>query len=167
MNQIKAVVWGAALVLLALIGGTGWLLYERIESTVAPKDTATKDDIKRVELKTKQLDQEVNDVKSELKAYIEQNDKKVAALSERVGKSEKEIGDLQGEVSTLKSEMKQVKEKGEANAASIKDLQDQIAEKEKRIADLEKERDKTKQELQSLQKDIDEIKKALGLKSPN
>jgi hypothetical protein len=42
MNQIKAVVWGAALVLLALIGGTGWLLYERIESTVAPKDAATK-----------------------------------------------------------------------------------------------------------------------------
>lgn len=156
MNQLKAVVWGAALVLLALIGGTGWLLYERIESTVAPKDAATKKDIERVEVKQKQHDAQLSDLAS-----------RMGVAEGKISTVEKETGKLRGEVNTLQTEMKQVKEKGEANAASIKDLQDQIAEKEKRIADLEKERDKLKQDMQGMQKDIDEIKKALGLKSPN
>ena len=66
MNQIKTVIWGAALILLALIGGTGSLLYERIESTVAPKDTATKKDIERVETKQKQQSQQISDLESRM-----------------------------------------------------------------------------------------------------
>lgn len=156
MNQIKAVVWGAALVLLALIGGTGWLLYERIESTVAPKDAATKKDIERVEVKQKQQDQRLGDLES-----------RVTVAEGRITDVEKETGKLRGELNTLQTELKQVKEKGEANSASIKDLETKIAEKEKRIADLEKERDKTRQDMQAMQKDIEEIKRALGIKRPD
>ena len=54
MNNIRLLTGGLVLIVLGLAGGTGYLIYDRIQSEVTPTERATKQDI--VELKQEQAE---------------------------------------------------------------------------------------------------------------
>ena len=152
MNRIRLLFTGLVVIVLALAAGTGWLIYERVESEVAPAGKATKQEVRALEQRqdaTEATDRKQDVDIEALRKTDERHDKELAVAGGeradlRAGQSklESENSELKKEVGSLKEELAKAlaalaaltTRQDAADAKStelekaIKELKDQISE---------------------------------------
>jgi hypothetical protein len=63
MNNIKILTGGLVVIVLALAGGTGYLIWERIQGEVGTTEKATKQDIIELQAEQKETNNDVLELK--------------------------------------------------------------------------------------------------------
>ncbi|MCF6227373.1 MAG: hypothetical protein L3J82_01740 [Planctomycetes bacterium] len=146
MSQIKTLTGGLIVIMLGLAGGTGYLIYERINTEVANTEKVTKQEVN--ELKT-EVKSNASSLKL-LKTTVKINTKRIASAETKIqnGKNERDI---------LKEVDKELRKDSEANKAEIEEnvsrigeLDSQIESQTKKIAEFQSELDNAKDQLSKL-----------------
>lgn len=193
MNNIKLLTGGLVVIVLALAGGTGYLIYERIQDEVTVQPKVTQEQIKNIETDVKTLkesdevqsaridvlEDEVIDAKDRLnkaEGKLDLQEKAIKKLEENKA-SKEDLEAATARVSQLESEAKkerervdevesQLAEAGKEREEIRKQLHAQgvkIEEQEKRLDELEKKGDAHDAELAALRAELAELKRQLGL----
>lgn len=193
MNNIKLLTGGLVVIVLALAGGTGYLIYERIQDEVTVQPKVTQEQIKNIETDVKTLkesdevqsaridvlEDEVIDAKDRLnkaEGKLDLQEKAIKKLEENKA-SKEDLEAATARLSQLESEAKkerervdevesQLAEAGKEREEIRKQLQAQgvkIEEQERRLDELEKKGDAHDAELAALRAELAELKRQLGL----
>lgn len=193
MNNIKLLTGGLVVIVLALAGGTGYLIYERIQDEVTVQPKVTQEQIKNIETDVKTLkesdevqsaridvlEDEVIDAKDRLnkaEGKLDLQEKAIKKLEENKA-SKEDLEAATARLSQLESEAKKERERVDEVESQLaearkdreeirKQLQAQgvkIEEQEKRLDELEKKGDAHDAELAALRAELAELKRQLGL----
>lgn len=167
MNNIKVLTGGLVLIVLTLAGGTGYLLYERIQSEVAPpSERATKQEVN--EIRTEQEKQKKDVL--ELKDQVRINTVDIGANRKAIAANSAEIGILKESQKQLRKDMEAADEETRRQARELHELQqakiDELAEQNKQIEErtskLEKANEEIRKQLKAQGERIDEQEKRIG-----
>ncbi len=192
MSNVRVLTGGLVVIVLALAGGTGYLIYERIQSEVGPTP------IKEIQQDLEGIRQDQKETKQdvlELKDQVRLNTNDIATHRKAIAANKAEIGLLHESQDKLRKDMeagdRQAKELYDHQQKQIdglvtanKDLAtrieglekasseinarldaqgERIAEQEKRVEQLEQQDTKHDQEIAALKAEIAELKKLLGI----
>lgn len=191
MNNIKLLTGGLVLIVLGLAGGTGYLIYDRIQNEVAPAEKATKQDIINLQQEQAETKQDVTQLKDSdrvqsakievleedvvtLQLKADQQGKLIKKLEENDAATAEELAAAKTEREGILEKLKGQKEELDKAKAERKEIRDQLAaqgeridEQEKKIDDLAKKGDARDQELAALRAELAELKRQLGLGDPD
>lgn len=163
MNNIKLLTGGLVVIVLALAGGTGYLIYERIQDEVTVQPKVTQEQIKNIETDVKTL-KESDEVQS---ARIDVLEDEVIDAKDRLNKAEGKL-DLQEKAIKKLEENKASKEDLEATTARLSQLEseakkerERVDEVESQLAEARKEREEIRKQLQAQGVKIEEQEKRL------
>lgn len=149
MNNIKLLTGGLVVIVLALAGGTGYLIYERIQDEVTVQPKVTQEQIKNIETDVKTL-KESDEVQS---ARIDVLEDEVIDAKDRLNKAEGKL-DLQEKAIKKLEENKASKEDLEATTARLSQLESEAKKERERVDEVESQ-------LAEARKDREEIRKQL------
>jgi chromosome segregation ATPase len=133
MNNIRLLTGGLVLIVLGLAGGTGYLIYERIQGEVASTERVTKQDVEEIR----------TDVTT-----LKDNDKVQSAKIEVL---EDEMVDVKGRVTSAEGKL-------ELQDALIKKLQSDTTANSEEIKAQEAKREKMQEELDGHKAELDAIR---------
>lgn len=163
MNNIKLLTGGLVVIVLALAGGTGYLIYERIQDEVTVQPKVTQEQIKNIETDVKTL-KESDEVQS---ARIDVLEDEVIDAKDRLNKAEGKL-DLQEKAIKKLEENKASKEDLEAATARVSQLEseakkerERVDEVESQLAEARKEREEIRKQLQAQGVKIEEQERRL------
>lgn len=193
MNNIKLLTGGLVVIVLALAGGTGYLIYERIQDEVTVQPKVTQEQIKNIETDVKTLkesdevqsaridvlEDEVIDAKDRLnkaEGKLDLQEKAIKKLEENKA-SKEDLEAATARVSQLESEAKKERERVDEVESQLAEARKEreeirkqlhaqgvkIEEQEKRLDELEKKGDAHDAELAALRAELAELKRQLGL----
>lgn len=196
MNNLRLLTGGLALIVLILASGTGYLIWERVQSEINSPQKATKQEVESIKTNVTTL-QESDKLQSTKIAVLEQD---MADTRRRLGDAEQRIdsqgkvieklktdkagkADLdkaQAELDQLKKDQSEQKNrlttlegKMETAEKDRADIRKQLAaqgvridEQEKKLNELSKKGDAHDKEIAALRAEIEELKKAVGIKPP-
>ena len=190
MNNIKLLTGGLVVIVLALAGGTGYLIYERIQSEVTPQEKATKQDIMELQADQKETKKDVTALKDSdriqsakisvleddvvaLQLRAEKQGKVIKKLEENDEATAEELRSAKAERDTINEQLKnqqaeldKAKKEREEIRNQLKAQGERIDEQEKRLEDLEKKGDARDEELAALREELAELKRQLGIGDP-
>lgn len=190
MNNIKLLTGGLVVIVLALAGGTGYLIYERIQNEVTVQEKATKQDIIELQAEQAETKKDVTELKDSDRiqsAKISVLEDDVVALQLKADQQAKVIKKLEENDATTMEELKAAKSERETITDKLKTQQDEldkakkdrqeirdqlkaqgerIDEQEKKLDEIEKKGDARDQELAALREELAELKRQLGIGDP-
>lgn len=150
MNNIRVLTGGLVLIVLALAGGTGYLLYERINSEIGPHEKATKEEVN--EIRTDVVKLKDNDVKQTARIEV---------LEDEVVDAKRRISDAEGKLDLHKKMIQKLEGDVANNAQDIAEAKEQQKKMEQDL-DVERKRlDNVEAELAQAKKEREEIRKQL------
>ncbi len=190
MNKVRLLFTGLIVIVLALAGGTAWLIYEYIQQQI-PSAQATKQDIQAIKTDTEKTKKDVLDLQQQhnlLKARVEvlqgdveahtarlnTQDKVIKKLEEQGDTHSAELAEAKKEREAIKSE--QDKQKAELDAqktkmsdveAKLKDMGAKVEAMQERVNKTESRLDEKDREIADLKQRLAEIERMLNIKPTN
>jgi len=164
MGNIRVLAGGLVVIVLALAGGTGYLIYERIQSEVGPAAKATKEEVQEIRTDVTQL----KDSDAKQTARITVLEGEVIDAKRRLGDAEgkldlhnKMIVELERDVEANKSDIETAKQEREQLQQQADAQREKVQAIEAEMATAKKERDQIRQQLAAQGARIDEQEKRL------
>ncbi|MBE7491324.1 MAG: hypothetical protein HS108_06150 [Planctomycetes bacterium] len=151
MNNLRLLTGGLVLIVLALAGGTGFLIYDRIQNEVAAPEKVTKQEVETIKT-------DVNTLKDSDKVQSA----KIAVLEGEVIEVKQRMTNAEGRLELQDKLIKELEKKADANA---EDIRAERAKREQMAAEIEKDRKRLEQvekDLAAAAKERAEIRKQLA-----
>jgi chromosome segregation ATPase len=161
MNNIRLLTGGLVLIVLGLAGGTGYLIYERIQSEVTPAEKATKQDIDSIRHEQAQLKTEYKKDYKELKESDHVQSMKIKDLEDDVAVLEVKDKKKAEQIKKLQEDGKATKEDIAALKAEQNSIQDKLKSQNEELDKAKKEREAIRKQLAAQGRRIDDQEKRI------
>lgn len=172
MGNLRMITGGLALVVLALAGGTGYLIWERIQSEIGGSGKATRADVETIRTDVSKQGQQIETLRE---SDIVKT-KKIEVLEDEMIAVKGRVSTAEGKIDIQEKLIQKLEESSEANRrdidaekAKLQKLQDDSTADRKRLDQIDKEletarneRKQIRDQLKAQGEKIDEQERRLG-----
>jgi len=164
MNNLRMLTGGLILIVLGLAGGTGYLIYDRIQSEFAAPDKVTKQEVETIktDVNTLKDNDKIQNAKiAVLEGDMDQTKGRVTNAEAALERQDKVIKELEKDTAENKTEIASEKEKRKQMQADLEKERKRLDEVEKNLEGAKKERDEIRKKLKEQGEKIDEQERRL------
>lgn len=166
MNKVRLLFTGLVVIVLALAGGTAWLIYEYLQQQI-PGQQATKQELQAIKTDTEKTKKDVLDLQQQhnlLKVRVDVLQGEVESHTVRLNNQDKVIKKLEDQGDSHAAELAEARKE----RAEIKDKLDQqqsdLDEQKKKMSDVEKKLEEQGAKIEAMQGRLDKADKRLDEK---